>query len=134
MDIAKTEKEISELEERLQEIEGELEDKQSFLEDLRVALSDIIHGPPVEKGVYKLYFDCGRQGSVEGVFISTPEEIKSAIGKTVYFGEVLGKHSEISGTLEEKDIQLVTQDPKAIQVIEDCNLTTGFNPLDYLEE
>lgn len=131
MDIAQTENEIEELEEELDELEEELDDKKSYLEDLREILNE---DDTNKKGVYKLNFDCGRQGVLEGIFISNRKEVNSIIGKTVHFGEVLGKHSEVSGTLEEENIHLVTQDLHAIQVIEDCGLITGFNPFDYLEE
>ncbi len=59
---------------------------------------------------YKLYsfeWDCGRMGFVEGLFVATEEEIKDAIDKEVYFGEILGKHSEVYGTLEQGDLKAI---------------------------
>ena len=44
-------------------------------------------------------WDCGRQGMVDGLFVTTQEKIDAAIGTEVYFGEILGKHSEIFGKL-----------------------------------
>jgi hypothetical protein len=84
--------------------------------------------------LYKFYWDCGRQGNLEGVFLATPEDIEYAIGKRIYFGEALGKHSEIFGTLERADITFVSDDPKVIKIIQDNDLCIGWNPLDYLEE
>jgi hypothetical protein len=49
----------------------------------------------------------------------------------VYFGEVLGKHSEIYGPIETSDIELVTSDPSAVKMFLDNDLSTGFNPFDY---
>jgi len=65
--------------------------------------------------LYKFYWDCGRQGSVEGIFFSTPERIQKNLGNQVYFGEILGKHSEISGILEEEDVTLVTDDQDFVE-------------------
>ncbi len=84
--------------------------------------------------LYKFYWDCGRSGDLEGVFISTPEEVKNAIGKHVYFGEVLGKHSDIAGTLKEKDITFITDDPNVIAVVIGHDLCSGYNPMLYLPE
>ena len=80
--------------------------------------------------LWSFYWDCGRQGEVEGLFKATREEVENAIGKEVYFGEILGKHSEVYGTLEEGEIELVSDNP-----IEVMNTTeSGYNPLEYLEE
>ena len=84
------------------------------------------------KGVYKFFWDCGRMGELYGLFLATDEDVKAAIGKRAYFGEVLGKHSEIEGEVEEADITLVSDDPAVVKVIEDHNLQSGYSPLDYL--
>ena len=86
------------------------------------------------KAIYEFYWDCGRQGFLEGLFIADSDEVKEAIGKKVHFGEALGKHSEIYGELEELDIVLVTDDPVAINVVERYELTKGYNPLNYIED
>lgn len=89
------------------------------------------------KAVYKLHFDCGRMGQLDGLFIAEKEKVKELIdsGREVYFGEVLGKHSEIMGPIEEPDdITLVSEDEEVIRVIEENNLENGFNPFDYLED
>ena len=80
--------------------------------------------------LWSFYWDCSRQGEVEGLFKATKEEVENAIGKEVYFGEILGKHSEVYGTLEEGEIELISDNP-----IEVMNATeSGYNPLEYLEE
>lgn len=81
-----------------------------------------------DKCLWKFYWDCGRQGSVTGIFKATKEEIKMAIGNKVYFGEILGKHSEVEGILEEGDIELLSDDP--IEVLN--SLETGYDPLEYV--
>lgn len=84
------------------------------------------------QGLYKFYWDCGRMGSIDGVFIADSVAIENLIGKEVYFGEVLGKHSEVYGVIEKDDITLVTNDPSVIDALGD--FSAGHNPLDYVEE
>lgn len=56
------------------------------------------------KSLYKFEWDVGRMGELDGLFVAYDKEVKAAIGKEVYFGEVLGKHSEIYGELEESEL------------------------------
>lgn len=86
------------------------------------------------RGVYRMQFDAGRMGSVCGLFTATDEEIKEAIGKEVYFGEVLGKHSEVYGTLEASEVTLVTDDPDFVAKFDEYQCASGYNPLEYLRE
>lgn len=86
------------------------------------------------KGLYKFNFDCGRMGELNGIFIADSKDVESVIGKEVYFGEVLGKHSDIYGTIDEGEIKLITDDPEVVSLMEENNISTGFNPLDYVEE
>ena len=80
--------------------------------------------------LYRFYWDCGRQGSIEGVFKAHPDVIKEQIGNDCEFGEVLGKHSDIRGTLDKEDLEVLSIDP--IEVFN--TLEWGYNPLDYMEE
>lgn len=70
-------------------------------------------------------------GNLEGVFFATAEEVSRAIGKEIYFGEVLGKHSEISGTLDAADVEVRDIPPEDLAVLwryrED--ISSGFDPL-----
>jgi len=68
------------------------------------------------------------------VFIATKQEINKIMGKQIYFGEVLGKHSEIVCDLDRDDLTLVTGDPKIVKLFEEHNLESGYNPLDYYDE
>ncbi len=86
------------------------------------------------KKLYKFYWDCYRNGSLEGVFVAEESEVTDAMGSTAYFGEVLGKHSEVQGVLEEKDITLVTDNPEVIKVFEEhFQGSIGWNPLCYIQ-
>jgi len=87
----------------------------------------------MEKGIYKLNVYCGRSGSLEGLFVAEKSHVKELIDSEikVFFGEVLGKHSEVFGSIEQKDISLISDSIDAIKVIEDLKLESGYNPFYY---
>ncbi len=86
--------------------------------------------------LWKFYWDCKRDGSISGLFVRTEEEIKSIIGRHVNFGEILGKHSELYGTIEEGEITKVDLDSETVgKVVKVLGYTWGgYNPFDYLRE
>jgi hypothetical protein len=88
------------------------------------------------KKLYKFEWDIRRMGTVEGIFIAEESEVKEAIGKKVYFGEILGKHSEVYGDIGEDDIQVVSEDQDFISKCEEIFGTSisGYNPLSYMNE
>jgi hypothetical protein len=83
--------------------------------------------------LWKFYWSCGRMGDLDGLFVATENEVKQAIGREAYFGEVLGKHSEIYGTLEEKDITKVELDSETVEKVKNIlgDTWSGFNPIKY---
>lgn len=85
------------------------------------------------KALFKYSADCGRMGRLDGLFISTKEKVDFLVQSDieVYFGEVLGKHSEVFGEVEADEVEFVTDDPKVISVIEEFDLQNGFNPMNY---
>ena len=87
----------------------------------------------MENAVYKLNLDCGRMGSLEGLFIAQKEHVTKLIESkiNVYFGEVLGKHSEVYCAIGENDIVMVSDASEVIKVIEEFELSNGHNPFDY---
>jgi len=89
------------------------------------------------KVLAKFYWDCGRNGDLDGLFIADKEDIESAVGKDVYFGEVLGKHSEIYGVIAVDDITIVSEDQTVVDVLSyifEGGEISGFNPLAYITE
>jgi hypothetical protein len=78
-------------------------------------------------------WDCGRSGSLEGLFVATEEEVNDVIGKYCSFGEVLGKHSDVYGNIEAGDITKMNVSPEAVEEVSKVLGTdwSGFNPLDY---
>jgi hypothetical protein len=89
----------------------------------------------MEKFLWRFYWDCGRSGDLSGLFVATEQEVKSAIGQHVSFGEVLGKHSDVYGTLIEGEIIKVDVSPEAVEEVFNVlgDTWSGFNPLDYVD-
>ena len=73
-------------------------------------------------------------GNLSSVFVATDTQVAEAIGKEIYFGEVLGKHSDIHGPLAASDVTLASDDPAAVAIVESLKLCSGRNPLDYIDE
>ena len=90
----------------------------------------------MKKAIYKFHQDHGRMGSLEGIFAANPQKVKQLIdsGKEVYFGEVLGKHSEIYGPISEGEITMVSDDLAFVGLFETHDLSSGFCPFDYMED
>lgn len=85
------------------------------------------------KAIYKFYLDCGRQGYLEGVFIRDKAEVETLLklGIKVYFGEALGKHSEIVAKIKSEQLTFITDDPIVVELFYKYELNSGFNPFDY---
>lgn len=84
------------------------------------------------KALFKLHFDCGRLGVLDGIFISEKEDIDILLEHEdiiIDFGEVLGKHSYIYGNLIVEDITFVTDSKEVIDIFENYNLVSGYNPM-----
>jgi len=89
------------------------------------------------KAIYRFYWECGRMGDVEGLFIAEKEAVEKLIGKEISFGEILGKHSDVFGTLDSGDLEIKSDDQEFIAKFESimgCGTISGYNPLDYYEE
>jgi hypothetical protein len=91
--------------------------------------------------LYSFYVDYGRCGEISGLFIALEQSVKGSIGKFVYLGEVLGKHSDVSFRLKAemfKDYFSGQPDAeekhqKAIDLFGIGGIS-GVNPFDYIEE
>lgn len=86
-----------------------------------------------KRAIYKMNFDCGRDGNLTGVFIAQKNHIEILINHKikVYFGEALGKHSDVYGSIDREEITLLTDDESAIKIVEQYNLENGYNPFHY---
>lgn len=85
--------------------------------------------------LWRFTFDYGRMGSLFGLFIATEEDIAQAIGKQVDFGEVLGKHSQVDGELEQGDFNKLDVTVEAVQEVSKHlgKTWSGYNPLEYIQ-
>lgn len=89
------------------------------------------------KVIASFYWDCGRSGNVDGIFTCDQETLETAYGKDIYFGEILGKHSEVFGVLEKKDITILSEDQDFINKFEatlGSGTLSGYNPLEYISD
>lgn len=86
--------------------------------------------------LYSFFWDCGRMGDVEGLFIAEEADVDAAIGSQVSFGEILGKHSEISGTLSSVDLKVISDEQDRIDWLLGIigPNVSGYNPLDYIQQ
>jgi hypothetical protein len=91
----------------------------------------------MERVIVKLQEYCGRMGSVSSIFVCTKEELESLYGREVYFGEILGKHSEIIVKLTKNNLTVLSDEQdfvdKFVSIMGNGTIS-GHNPLDYLED
>jgi hypothetical protein len=86
--------------------------------------------------LYSFGIDYGRQGYLEGLFIAEEKDVAELVGKEVYFGEVLGKHSEVVADMEESFFKVIDVPANVVQILEEKIGVTisGYNPFDFIEE
>lgn len=74
-------------------------------------------------------------GMVEGLLVTTHDTLEKLYDKEIYFGEILGKHSEVYGKLIEDDFEVISEDQHFIEAFEqNVGDSFGYNPLEYIEE
>lgn len=86
------------------------------------------------RGIYRYYLDCGRMGYLEGLFVAELSAVEALVGKTCYYGEALGKHSEIDDDEPRANTTLVSAQEQHLATFDELGLSVGFNPLDYVRE
>jgi hypothetical protein len=89
------------------------------------------------RNIYRFHWDCGRQGDLDSIFIATPEEVEDIIGKRVWFGEILGKHSEVYGVIDRGEITLISNDQEFTSKFEQimgADFSLGPNPLEHINK
>ena len=86
------------------------------------------------KAIWKLDLDYGRDGDLQGIFVAEKEDLDAIDGKTLYFGDALGRHSNVTKVCNlSKDIKKVTDNAEAVAMFEKYDMEIGYNPLAYLE-
>lgn len=88
----------------------------------------------MKTGIYRFYVDYGRGFGVEAVFAATDEEVASIMGKEIYFGEICGKHSEITATPTEQNLTLLTDDQIVVEAFIKFGFESGHNPVSYAQD
>lgn len=89
------------------------------------------------KRLVSWYVDCGRMGSLDGLFILDADawadwKYSEAHGVEFWHGDVLGKHSEIVVTIDPEDYKVKSEDQEFIAKLEGLLGThiSGLNPLE----
>lgn len=89
------------------------------------------------KKLYSFSWSYPRAGCIEGLFIADDKAVAELIGKELYFGEVLGKHSELYGPLQKEDLTIDSEDQELIKSLKEAfgsSTLCGYNPLDYIRD
>lgn len=86
------------------------------------------------KLVWRFVVDLGRMGRLDSVFTAEEDAVFDAIGKRVYFGEILGKHSDIDLDLRSEDFVKLCEEPQMVEAFERFSFACGYNPLEFLAE
>ncbi len=86
--------------------------------------------------IYKYEQDFGRMGSLHSVFAASDEDIaRLRKAKRVYLGECLGKHLEVTATIDDKTVRELTDDPAVVAFFtEHLDGCSGTNLLGYMED
>ena len=84
------------------------------------------------KALYKIDLHL-HYASAVGLFIEDKEKVEWLLREKpeINFGEISGKHSDVPGTIDEDDIQMITDDPDELLVVERLELEHGINPFWY---
>lgn len=86
----------------------------------------------VGRCIYKFHADFDGAGGIDSVFLARPEDVAAAMGRRAYFDGVLSKHSSACCDLSAENITMVSDNPEAVRVVAELGLSSGHNPLDYL--
>jgi hypothetical protein len=85
--------------------------------------------------LYKFCWEYDRGGKIFGLYIADEDVVESHLGKKYRFGEVLGKHSDISGVFDEYDAEIVSSDEEFIASFEKIvGESYGYNPIQTIED
>jgi len=88
------------------------------------------------KAIYRFNASVGSMGDLSGIFVADIKEVKYLINseREVYFGECLGKHSEITFPVTRDQLTLITDDQEFISKFEHFNIESGINPIHIYKE
>lgn len=85
----------------------------------------------------KFEYEILHTGYLDSIFLCSQQDYDRLIGKYVYFGDVLGKHSSVGVTIRKEHLTILSQDqdklPWLMKVFQHTTLS-GHNPLEYLDD
>lgn len=89
--------------------------------------------------LWKFEAECGRMGTLSGMFFASDYDIERyLIGRDVYFGEVLGKHSDIHIVITREQLKEIKIDEITVRTLYEAvdgkDTLCGYNPFDYLPD
>lgn len=89
--------------------------------------------------MFAFSWDCWRMGDVTGLFVADIRDVEDAFGEEIYFGEILGKHSEIRGEFTENDVEMLLLPEETLDLLiekvgKGDTTLCGYNPLEYIED
>ena len=96
----------------------------------------MINNSNVVRYLYSCSLNYGRMGKLDGLFVATEQQVVSLVGKTINFGEVLGKHSNIKWTFEEGEIVKLDVSQTTVEELVSVlkkDTISGINPIYYLD-
>ena len=68
-------------------------------------------------------------GCLSGIFVAQDTDVEKIMGTEVCLEEVLGKHSDITATIDEKSLKVLTDDRNFINKFLKFKCTSGTNPV-----
>jgi hypothetical protein len=86
--------------------------------------------------LWKFFWINRYMGVVEGLFVATESEIKEAMGKEIFFGEILAQHGNVSLVLSDDEIIRVDVDAETVEKVTEAledDTWSGYNPLRYIK-
>lgn len=84
------------------------------------------------RAIYKFKAVC-KDGELNGIFTETMKNVQTMIDNKfeIFFGEVLGRDSEVVVKIFPENLQLVSEKEPEVEMFESLNLSNGFNPFEY---
>lgn len=86
--------------------------------------------------LYEYLENFGRMGTLSGRMLLTDEEHAGLLGKSIWVGDELGKHSEVEVTFSNETVRLVTDNQEFLAMAEKLgvSLHSGFDIAGRIKE
>ena len=74
-------------------------------------------------------------GIVDGLFIADEKDVENLYERTIDFGDILGRFSKVSGIVNYKDIEEISDCQGLVVQLEELfgKTISGYNPLEFLK-